>query len=330
MKVKRRWLVLRVVGMMAITLFYWLSLPLNTLAIAAPDDVSLDGITLFNSLISDNDTLAIVPYSITFTTEPTQKIDQTFIFSMRSADNSTEYGSVLAYPYYNGGYGSGVVSFYFESGITWGSSYSFRLQENPTYYPSGQYWDFQIGASNYSSATDQTAALKTEITDSATFLTTQYSIALLTTNEGGATVLSTDGELYYVEAIPGLQTMCPALFSVRLESPDYTKRSWSTAFAELMQTKYSGTFIGDFMTGWAGQFSMEQNAAAAILSIILFAVLIAIDVAKMKATMLSAFVDGYAFLLLLMLMGMFPMLAAGGIAFCSTVIGGIILFLNRA
>ena len=177
---------------------------------------------------------------------------------------------------------------------------------------------------------DQAAALKVKIVDSATFLTTAFDTALLAKSEAGTTVLSTAGELYYLQAIPGLQSMAPALFSVQLENPDYTKRTWSRTFAETLQTKYAGTFIYDAMTGYAGLFSMEIPAAMNFISIMLFAVVIGISVWKFKATMLSGFVDGYALLLLLMLMGFFSMIWAGFMAFCAIVLGGVILFLNKA
>jgi len=302
------------------------------LAIAEPTEVSLEGIVIFQDLIDDYDFLAIVPYNIAFITEPDENINETYIFQMLSSDNYSELGFMLASPSYNGGYGPGVVAFYFSAttNMTWGEDYIFRVQQNPTYYSSPQYWDFLIGDSNYSTEDDQEAALKAKIVDSATFLTTAFETALLSQSESGNTILSTYGELYYLSVIPGLQTMCPSLFSVQLENPDYTKRTWATTLADTLETKYSGTFVYDFMTGFAGLFEMETSAAMGIFSLLLFVILVGISVWKFKASMLAAFIDGYTLLLLLMLMGMFPMVAAGGIAFCSVLLGGVILFLNKA
>src|SRR4030042_3929128 len=111
--------------------------------------------------------------------------------------------------------------------------------------------------------------------------------------------------------------MSPQLFSVQTESPDYTKRSWSFSFANALKTKYDGTFIEDFMTGYAGLFSMDSSAAMNILSVIMFVALMGLAVWKFKATMLSAFMDGYTFLLLLMLLGFFDMMWAGFMAFAA-------------
>lgn len=295
-----------------------------------PESVSLSEILIFNSLLVDNDFLAVVPYDISFDTEPEANIDDTYIFRIISPDGTTDNGTVLATPAYNGGYGPGIVSFYFESGMAFDEAYIFRVQQNPAYYISPQFWDFTIGDNNYSADSDQAAALKAKIIDVAIDLTPSYEVQLLSRSESGAMVLSTYGELYFLDAIPGLQNMCPQLFSVQLESPDYTKRSWSHTFADALLTKYSGTFIYDFMTGFAGLFSMETSPAMNVVSIILFAVLIGISIWKFKASMLSAFIDGYALLLLLMLCGFFSMIWAGVIAFVTAVTGGAILFFKRA
>lgn len=297
-------------------------------AMDEPDSVSLHDIEIFEDLLVTGDFMAVVPYETPFTTQPDDNIDETFTFRLMSTDGATELGRVLATPAYTGGYGSGIVSFYFESGMTWDSAYIFRVQENPAFYPSPQYWDFVIGVSNYSTSSDQSAALKAKIIDTAEYLGPEFSEDLLTTSEAGTTVLSTAGELYYLQAIPALQSMCPELFSVQLENPDYTKRTWSYTIATTLQTKYAGTFIEDFMTGYAGLFSMQTSSAMNFISVILFIVLILVSTWKFKATMLAGFVDGYALLLLLMLNGFFSMIWAGFMAFISVLIGGVVLFLR--
>lgn len=295
-----------------------------------PTTVSLTDIVIFQNLIDTGDFLAVVPYQVSYTTEPTQNIDETYIFRLLSPDGLTENGTVTAYPYYNGGYGNGVVSFYFAAGMSFNGSYIFRVQQNPAVYPAAQYWDFIITDSNYSAAADQQVALKTKVVTSATFLSTVYSVALLSTSESGATVLSASGELYYLNAIPGLQQMAPNVFAVNLEDPDFTKRTWATTFADALRTKYNGTLLDEFFTGYAGLLSNTKSATATVISLILAVALILFSVWKGRATMLAATVDGYNALLLFMLLGIFPMEAAGGVAFGSTVMAGVVLFLNRS
>lgn len=298
-------------------------------ALDEPTSVSVDDALIFDSLLTEDDALFVVPFTISYTTEPDVDISDTYIFRIIDSDGN-EIASAIANPAYNSGYGSNMVSFYIEEGIVWEGDYTIRVQQNPAYYPAALTWDFATSISNWSSADDQTAALKAKIITIATSLTPSFGVVLLASNAAGSTILSTYGELYFLESIPGLQSMCPALFEVQLEDPDYTKRTWSTTLADTLQTKYSGTFIYDAMTGYAGLFSMNIPSAMNFLSVIAFVALIALACWKWKASMLSAFVDGYTLLLLLMLTGFFSMIWAGFMAFASMFIGGVILFLNRA
>lgn len=295
-----------------------------------PTTASLEDIEIFTDLLVTGDFLAVVPYDITFPTDPDAGIDDTYIFRLLDPTGTTELGTNTAVTTYNNGYGLGVVSFYIEDGMTANTSYIFRIQQNPGYYPTPEYWDIAINPSNYSIEADQSAALKAKIIDTATLLTPEFSVSLLTTTESGSTVLSTYGEMYYLAAIPGLQSMCPSIFGVQLENPDFSKRSWSFAFADSVRTKFAGTFVEDFMTGFAGMFSTETYPFMNAMSIGIFAIVVLISMVKFKASILSAMLDGYCVLLDLMLMGFFSMIWAGFMAFLAMALGGVIMFFKRS
>lgn len=295
-----------------------------------PVSVSLSEILIFNSLLVADDFLAFVPYDIPFAVAPDYNISDTFVFRLLSPDGLTEIGSVIASPAYDAGYGQGVVSFYVAAGMVSGSAYIFRVQQNPVHYPTPQYWDFTTSNSTYSTESDQAGALRTKVISSATSLTPQFGVTLLAKSEAGITVLSGSGETYYLDVIPGLQTMSPSLFSVEIETPDFTKRTWAMTFADALKTRYAGTFLEDFWTGYAGLFSIDTSPAMNFLSVVLFVVIIMFSVWKFKATMFSAMLDGYATLLLLMLMGFFSMLWAGFMAFILAAVGGAIIFFKRS
>ncbi len=295
-----------------------------------PTEASLTDIEIFTDLLVTGDFLAVVPYDITFPTDPDVGIDDTYIFRVLDPTGTTELGTNTAVTTYNNGYGLGVVSFYIETGMAANTSYVFRIQQNPGYYPTPDYWDTTINPANYSTEDDQAAAIKAKIIDTAISLTPEFSVSLLTTTESGSTVLSTYGEMYYLAAIPGLQSMCPDIFGVQLQNPDFSKRSWSTAFVDLIRTKFAGTFVEDFMTGFAGMFSVETNTAMNALSIVIFGLFILLSIWKFKATILSAMIDGYCLLLDLMLMGFFSMIWAGFLAFIAIALGGVIAFFKRS
>lgn len=295
-----------------------------------PDSVSLSGIRVFQDLIVTDDFLAVVPYDIPFTVLPDENIDELFIFRMLDPDDYSEIGSVTAYPYHDQGFGQGCVSFYFETEATWLEDYIFRVQENPTYYTDALYWDFSISASNYATDSDQAEALRSKVLDLANTLAIEFSLGLVSTGEAGQTVLSTYGEIYFQNAIPGLASISPGLFSLQIRTPDYTKRSWDYTVADAMRTKYDGTFLADFMTGWGGLFNVEVPFAMNVLCIILFAIMVFVSVKWGKGTTYSGLMDGYAFMIFLMLSGFFSMILTGFFAFLLIATGGVLWLLNRS
>lgn len=295
-----------------------------------PDSVSLYDITIFEDLITTGDMLVVAPYSIPFTTLPDDALGELFLFRWLSADGLTELGASVPFAYQDLGYGAGVVTFYLESGGVWNTAYIFRVQENPAYYTTPLYWDFVVGPANYSSASDQSAALRLTILGIANTLTTEYGVELLSTSESGVVNLSTYGEIYFMNAIPGLSTMCPTLFSVQVRSPDYTKRTWSYTLANTLKTRYSGTFIEDFMTGYAGLTNTDVRTSMNVMSIILFTILVLVSVKVFKANTYAAVTDGYALLLVLMINSFIDMVLVGFIAFILVATGGVVLFLNRS
>lgn len=316
---------------LALLLFVSLSaaFPTTALAMDEPDSVSLHDIVVYQNLITSGDMFFIVPYSIPFTTIPDDRINETFLFRMFSA-NLTEVGAYMPYPYHDLGYGSGILQFYLPSGGIEDEPYIFRVQQSPVFYVSPQTWDFAIGPANYSQAADQSAALKAKLIEVATDLSLEYNVELLTTDEGVVT-LSTYGEIYFLNAAPGLNTMCPEMFSMRMRTPDYTRRSWDSTVATTLETRFpQGTPVGEFMIGTAGLFSTDTSTTMNILSVILFAVVFFTSVKWFRASTYSALLDGYAILLLLMLNGFFSMIGAGFVAFIAAMVGGVYLFLNRA
>ena len=65
------------------------------LAIDEPDSVQLSDITVFQDLIVTDDFLAVVPYAIPFGTLPDERIDESFVFSIMSANAAEELGLSL-------------------------------------------------------------------------------------------------------------------------------------------------------------------------------------------------------------------------------------------
>lgn len=324
----------------------------SQIALALMDDPS--GVSLYNEavyrhLLEDDDFLFIVPYTLTYGSTPDTKIDDAFLFQLYDTDNTTLLGTVTAYPYFTNGYGEGMIAFYFDadSDLVWEESYIIRVQENPSQFETPTYWDFPLSAADYTSADTQytnQVALNATIQGIATNLSITWDMDLLSQTEGGI-VLSSYGENYFRNAVPRLQEMCPTLFSVQVEEPDFSERDWDYTIADAMLTRYNGTFIGDSMTGFAGLFGSDTTPTWNMLSIIMFAILICVEMAWTRkrregkfifsskpfaANIWAASVDGFALLIYFTLLGMFSMVLNGLISFLCAVVAGLVLFLNRA
>lgn len=299
-----------------------------------PDSVSISDIGVYRHLIEDDDWLGVVPYSIPYTVLPDQNIDDLYIFRLLNSDNSSQIGTILAYPYDDGGYGDGMVSFYFTAATapSWDTVYIVQVEQNPVYFDTPQEWTFYLPVSAYESATTQAgqqAALQTKVIGLAQDLTVSWGVALLTEGEI-TTVLSTYGEAYFRNAILGLQTMCPNLFSIELTPMTPDSRSWDYTLANELATRYNGTFWGNAMTGFAGLFGVGTGVGAGIMALFFVVLIMGLATIKLKVTTSSAFLHGFAALDLMTLMGLFSLVIHGLITFLSAMVIGVVIFLNRA
>ena len=302
-------------------------------AIPNPISVSLYDISVYRDLIVDEDWLAVVPYSITFTTEPEVSIDKTFIFRLIDNDGVTEWGAVLAFPYINRGYGDGVVSFYFsaDDAPAWDTQYTIRVDENPSQYAGPLTWNFTLSVSAYSSYDTQEgnrALLQSEVIAIARDLEVSWGIEMLGESDV-STVLGDYGEAYFRNAIYGLQNMCPSLFSVEIVPLTPSNKVWSNTFADAFATKYSGTWWGDAMTGFGGLLNVETSSAASLMSLVLIVAVVGLSIWKGKATTNSGFLHGFASVGLFTLLGAFSFTIHGLVAFLCMVAAAMVLFFMK-
>ncbi len=307
---------------------------------AQPTSVSLSDVNVYNSLITLNDTLFIAKYNIVYGTIPTTTVDTTFIFELK--DGATLKGSVTAYPYYNLGYGQGVVSFYFPpgSGIIWGTGYDIVISESPAVFDSPTYFTFPVSATAYSPySSNQTAnreLLQTKVTTLAQQLTVAWSLTStpLTETASNGVILSSYGEAYFRNAVYGLQAMCPALFLLQNTNLDYTGRAWDYSFASILSNTFLGTWVyTDILAGFAGIWGVPTSTATSMFSFIFAIVIFCISVGLSQGSPQSvqgAFLDAVTVLIFATLSGMFSAVLDALFAFIFVLVGAWILLLNKA
>ena len=302
-------------------------------AMEEPLGVSIDDPTVYQDLIEPDDLLIIAPYSIPFTVSPDDPINKTFVFKVIDTDNVTELASVLGHAYYENGYGPGVVSFYFDNvtAPVWEGAYIIQVEENPAYYPAPQVWAFPLSTSDYTQTDGQSfnqAALRDEIVAIANDLSLTYPDDLLSAEETG-TFLSSYGESYFRGAVHGLQSMCPALFVLQVRLADYTKRAWTSTFADNMTTQFAGTWFDSGITSLGDLYDTEQNTIWGFVILVLALGIVGLSYKQHKQIM-PAMMDAFPVLLMGTILGMFSFMLLGLITFISVFAGGMVLFLNRA
>ncbi len=315
-----------------LALFLFLASPVYA-DVDNPDSVSLYDMAVYRHLIEEDDFLAVIPYSITYGTEPDISIDKTFIFRFIDTDGTTELGACLAFPYINNGYGDGIVSFYFDadSAPTWETEYTVRVDGNPTQFSSPDTWPFTLPTSAYSSYDTQEenqALLKSDIIAIARDLEISWGIELLGESDV-STVLGDYGEAYFRNAIYGIQNMCPSLFSVEIVPLEPSDRTWDTDFADSFLTKYDGTWFGDALTGFGGLFNVETSAATSLASLVITIIMIGVLIWKLNATANSGLMHGTAALGLFTLLGTFSFTIHGLIAFMFALATTLVLFFTK-
>ena len=204
-------------------------------------------------------------YNIPYATVPTVDVGQTFVFQLRSTDNSAVLASYTPYdnPYYHSGYGKGAFSFYFpaSSAPVWSSAYVIRVQEVTGQFAAVSKFDTTMTGGDYSALNTQAAnqqELAEKIATIATDLSSQWGTALV--NTSGTTTFTATGEAYFRNVFPNLQTMAAELFAIQFTGLDYTDGSWATTQFDTYANQFDGTWVGDGVTAGGHMFGMPGQA----------------------------------------------------------------------
>lgn len=301
--------------------------------VSEPDSVDLDDIVITTNMTENQDFCCVARYELNYGTPPDEAADETFIFKFLDSDNETVLGMALPVPFDNDGYGQGCVSFYFDSASapTWGDDYYIAISGNPAHFAESYEVVFSITESNYSSSTERDDA-RDDLYDAVMTIAEELEIAwdeeLIDSTDIGM-VLSAVGERYFRRAIRGLQSMCPELFLVQVENLDYTPRSWTTTFADLLANRFNGTWVQTSFNGLAGLLDTEVQTAWGFVTAILCVVAMGFSYKQFKQVY-PGFLDACVVMVVMTGLGAFSMTFHGLIAFFCAFITGMVLFLNRA
>lgn len=325
----RIWRIGILVAMLAIIIF---TFPLSVYAIDDPDSTpSLTNFKVNRNLLTSGDALIYGDYNLPYGTAPDEAVDTTYFFRLLDGDN--QIGSITPYPYFDRGYNEGIFAFYFESGIAWGTAYTIRISQNPTYFDDPGYWNFTLPSSAYTSQTDQDdnqVELAINIIAAARRLELAHSAyTLLEASVGGTVLSSPEGENYFRGAIYGIQAMSPDLFLVQVMNLDVDDREWTTEQFDEYKARFTGTWVGTSANASASQFGVTVPMLMSFIFVlpVCFGAIIVSN--KMFKKSDPGFVVSFLILTMGALMGWLPAAIYGSLLQLAAVYTAYVVFYAR-
>lgn len=231
----------KLLRIIAITLIVLVIIPaVPCFAIADPDTMVISNIEAWQT--ADGDQLYVVEFTLDYTSNPTEDAGDAFL--IRLMDGSDEIVATAPYPYYNGGYEYGIVSFYFTSVDpllpTWEDN-GIRAQiiGNPSLT-----WDGGDPPDSTKNKVDTWTnginLLPAYIRYVAQDLEDAYGVDMVEMLNGSLK-LTAYGEAYMETTIPNLRTLAPTVFATYVTSPDYTSDNHSGAGKTALEARLTGT-----------------------------------------------------------------------------------------
>lgn len=217
--------VLRIVAALMLLILFSLSTTPVFASIPQPTSLQIQEVVAYENTREDGDQLYLVKYYTVCNT--TESADELFIFRLLDSGGD-EISSAAPYPFYDSGYGLGVVAFYFEAdeAPAWQSSLSVQIVGNPL-----ADWDGDPPITTTSGITwntDSTGDIQ-ELTSAkimylAAELEQSWSVEMTTTTSG-TTVLSDTGASYFLRVVPYLDEVAPYVLGIYTFTPEYPEES---------------------------------------------------------------------------------------------------------
>jgi hypothetical protein len=233
----------------------------------APTSVTLVNYYATNNLLETGDFFLLIDYNIAYSGGyPTVPASNAFTFRLFDPTGSTEIADALPYVFttattgFTGtnGFGEGVVAYYFNSASapTWAINYIIKVSGNPAEFSTPPEYDFELPSIAYQSSTDNATGLANKLRTIATDLSIQWGVPLLS-DTSATSVFTADGEGYFRNAIPGVQSLAPNIFESQQEqSPDTTSASYDTSLSNTYQHRFDNSWVHTSLAAGADLFHL--------------------------------------------------------------------------
>ena len=218
-------------------------------AMLPPDSVpDIHVLKAYQDLLEADDCLFVILADISYGTIPSIPVSRAFKWALTHSGD--EVGWNIGYAMNDNGYGFNVYSLYFTaaSAIEWGNTtdYEVQLSGSPAVfsitipvYDAGDSGDYVVGADTWVVSSDYPKTLAVDVLKIARTLEQEWQVVLLD-EQDTKTVLSSNGEKLFRNAIPNIQAMAPSLFYVRYSGADVSDRTWGTSLDDYYKERLLG------------------------------------------------------------------------------------------
>lgn len=256
----------------------------SALAINSPDTASqIIWVYAYDDLLETGDQGYLVYYNIPYAALPTEPVTDSYLVILVDVDGVTQVRSVApitygAVPY---GYNYAAAWIYFSAvdvgatGIGWNVAQKIWITGNPTLTwvpPVPPKTVADPGIDIWLPASEDTAtALGTRVLYLAGRLQLAWGIDLTQIVAGGRTVLSAEGEAYFMAVIPNLSTMAPDIFAAGSIDPttDTGITDYDTTWADQLVTDVLGTPFD--LTPLADEFGVSRGLMSGFVWMLIMA-----------------------------------------------------------
>lgn len=259
------------------------------LAIADPDDMSINSVWVYRNCKETGDQLYLIDYTIDYAVLPDETATEAYL--VRLMNGVTELGAVAPYAYYDDGYGRGLAAIYFTAADapTWEGAYDMKLIGNPALTwagapPVDTVSDFDLWQDTTITLTQE--LLSARILWMAQQLESAWSVDLIEVI-GANSVLTSYGEDYFVSVVPYLYTIAPFAFAGQSIMPETNITASGTDYADALELNIIGSLF-DF-TDMANHFGVSRGIMTAIIyyaAVIVFAIIMVRTIGSYKPIML--------------------------------------------
>lgn len=299
-------------------------------AISDPDSMAINGVWVYRHCIETDDQLYIIDYSIDYVSNPNENVNEAFM--VRLMNGATNLGTVSPYVYQNDGYGRGIAAIYFSAtdAPAWAGAYSMQIIGNPTLSwagapPQVTTAGFDLWSSSGGISVTQ-VEVANKILELAATLEIEWATDMVESTPLG-NKLTTDGEAYFVNAIPSAKTIAPSAFLVQFYPPDFSKDTYTPTYATDLADNATGTPLD--LSNIATTFGVSTMMMSGILYLAVVVGFLGFVIFYLRS-MKGAMILTLPLIVLGALLGMIPLSVAIIIGFGAFFLTGYVLFFAKS